>query len=208
MLRFTPLLFAAALLAQPAQAAVTYSWQQVAVSDSMPPGLNLELVFSDAAVAAGSLELDFKNLCDLGEPCLDPQDSLLSLRYWYEEPFSGDYRHNYIDYAIGQLPQQYYDQIRLNVTFLPGGLLGGTIFATDGNSHFDMASAGSLFTVLNAHSDEPFGCAFDRPACSGSTGLLTSAPNQGEVPEPSSVMLAGLGLGAVWLASRRRRPAR
>ncbi|HAK90917.1 MAG TPA: PEP-CTERM sorting domain-containing protein, partial [Massilia timonae] len=43
MLRITPLLFAAALLAQPAQAAVTYSWQQVEASESMPPGLNFEL---------------------------------------------------------------------------------------------------------------------------------------------------------------------
>ncbi len=205
MLRITPLLFAAVLVAQPAQAAVTYSWQQVASSDSMPPGLNLELVFSDAAVAKGSLELDFMNLCDLGEPCLDQQDSLLSLRYWYEEPFSGDYRHNYIDYGYRQLPQKYYDKIRLNVSFLPGGLLSGDIFATDGHSHFEMESSGTLFTVLNAHSDEPFGCAYDRPACTGSTGLLASEPNRGEVPEPSSVMLAGLGLGAAWLARRRKR---
>lgn len=207
MSRIIPFLLAATLLAQPAEAGVTYTWQQVKASSKMPANLNLELVFSEKAVSQGELILDIGNDCRWGS-CEFSQDSLLSLRYWYEEPFSGDYRHNYIDYAIGQLPQQYYDQIRLNVTFLPGGLLGGTIFATDGNSHFDMASAGSLFTVLNAHSDEPFGCAFDRPACSGSTGLLTSAPNQGEVPEPSSVMLAGLGLGAVWLASRRRRPAR
>lgn len=204
MLRITPLLFAAALLAQPAQAAVTYSWQQVEAGDSMPPGLNLELVFSDAAVAQGSLYLDFTNMCDLAGPCLNPQDSLLSLRYWYEEPFSGDYRHNYIDYGYRQLPQHYYDKIKLDVTFLPGGLLSGDIFATDGNSHFTLGSSGSLFTVLNAHSDEPFGCAYERPACSGSTGLLVGEPLEGEVPEPSSVLLAGLGLAAAWLTSRRR----
>lgn len=201
MLRLTPLLFAAALLAQPAQAAVTYSWYQVKASDSMPPGLNLELVFSDEAVAQGTLSLDFTNLCDLGEPCLDPQDSLLSLRYWYEEPFSGDYRHNYIDYGYRQLPLQYFDQIRLDLDFLPGGLLSGAIYANDGRSHFEIASAGGLFKVLDAHSDEPFGCDYWSDPCSGSTGYLSSVPV--EVPEPSSVLLTGLGLMAAWYTRRR-----
>lgn len=204
MARITPLLFAVALLAQPAQAAVSYSWQQASTSASSPPGLNMELVFSDEAVAQGSLELDFVNMCDLGEPCLDKQDSLLSLRYWYEDPWAEDGRANYIDYGHLKLPEYYFDQIRLNVTFLPGGLLNGYIYANDGNSHFEIESLGSLFTVLDAHSDEPFGCGYQYDPCSGSTGYLSNAPIEGEVPEPSSVLLAGLGLAAIGFARRRR----
>ncbi|MGF6272503.1 hypothetical protein ABIB38_000859 [Massilia sp. UYP11] len=199
-----PYLFAAALLAQPAQAAVTYSWHEVGTSPISPPGLNMELVFSDDAVAQGKLELDFVNMCDLGEPCLDGQDSLLSLRYWYAEPWADEGRANYIDYGHRKLPAHYFDRIRLNLTFLPGGLLDGYIYANDGNSHVEIASLGGLFTVVNAHSDEPFGCNYFSDPCSGSTGYLAGASIEGEVPEPSSVLLAGLGLAAIGFARRRR----
>lgn len=204
MLRFTPLLFVAALLAQPAQAAVTYTWQQVEASSSMPAGLNLELVFSDQAVRDGRVALDFTNLIEYGEDGLDPQSSLLSLRYWFEEPFSGEYKHNYIDYAVGQLPRYDRDHIDIDVSFLPGGLLTGRIFATDGNAHFRMDSVGSLFTMRDARSDEPYGCAYDAEPCYGSTGLLVDAA-RAEVPEPATPMLAMLGLAAAWLGRRLRR---
>jgi hypothetical protein len=84
MTRIAPVaLLLAAALALPAQAAVTYSWQQLNTSGSMPPGLNLELAFSEEAVAAGALYLNIRNECDIGPPCIDPQSSLLSLRYWF-----------------------------------------------------------------------------------------------------------------------------
>lgn len=202
MLRIIPVLFAAAVLAQPAQAAVTYTWKDVAPASSMPAGLNLELVFSDAAVNKGSLSLNFVNLIQNGQAGLHQQDSLLSLRYWYE-PVAGGPQLNYLSYGYKALPQYYRDHIDINVTFLPGGFLGGSIFAIDDNSEFRMDSDGSLFTMRRAHSDEPVGCAGYQAPCSGSTGLLVASV-QNEVPEPSSVALAGLGLLAAWFARRRK----
>lgn len=202
MLRIIPLLFAAALLAQPAQAAVTYTWKDVTPASSMPAGLNLELVFSDAAVKQGSLSLDFINYAHDGEEGLFQQDSLLSLRYWYE-PIAGGPQLNYLSYDNQALPQYYRDHIEIDVTFLPGGFLGGSIFAIDDNSEFRIRSEGSLFTVIRAHSNEPYGCEYEAEPCSGSTGLLVAA-SQAEVPEPSSIALAGLGLLAAWLARRRK----
>lgn len=209
MTRIAPVaLLLAAALAMPAQAAVTYSWQQVSASSSMPTGLNLELAFSDEAVTAGRLSLDIHNECDIGPPCLDPQSSLLSLRYWFDDPYIGG-QHNLIDYDYRTLPRNYYDYIVMDLTFLAGGLLGGSIFASDGNSDFQMVSEGALFSVVAAHSDEPFGCGWQYPDCSGASGMLVAAAQETiEVPEPATGAIVGLGLVAAWFARRRQRPAR
>lgn len=204
MSRITHTLLLAAVLAQPAQAAVTYSWQQIDASSSMPTGLNLELEFSEQAVATGQLALNIRNQCDIGPPCLDPQDSLLALRYWYDDPVDGG-RHNVIDYGYRSLPRHYGDRIILNLSFLPDGKLGGDIFASDGNSDFQMASQGALFTMLRANSDEFFGCGFAYPNCAGATGELLAEQAPGEVPEPATGAMVGLGLLATWFARRRQR---
>lgn len=201
MLRFTPLLFAAALLAQPAQAAVTYTWQQVAASVHMPADLNLELVFSDQAVEQGSLDLEIRNECDLGD-CQFTQSDLLSLRYWYGAPDASGELINLIDYGYRTEHSGAFDHIRLDLTFLAGGLLSGWISANNGESDFYMESIGSLFTMVSARSDQGAGCGFEYPECSGSTGRLV------EVPEPSSAAQAGLGLLAGWFARRRKGQAR
>lgn len=209
MTRIAPIVaFLAATLALPVQAAVTYSWQQVSASSAMPTGLNLELAFSEQAVAAGALSLNIRNECDIGPPCLDPQSSLLSLRYWFDHPtVSG--QHNLIDYGYLTPPRNYYDRIVMDLTFLPGGLLGGSIFASDGNSDFRMASQGALFSVIDANSDEPFGCGLQYQNCSGATGMLVAAAREAvAVPEPATGAIVGLGLVAAWCARRRRRPAR
>jgi len=209
MRRITPIVaLLAATLTLPVQAAVTYSWQQVSASSAMPTGLNLELAFSDEAVAAGALSVNIRNECDIGPPCLDPQSSLLSLRYWFDHPtVSG--QHNLIDYGYLTPPRNYYDRIVMDLTFLPGGLLGGSIFASDGNSDFRMASQGSLFYVIDANSDEPFGCGLQYPNCSGASGMLVAAAREAiAVPEPATGAIVGLGLVAAWYARRRRRPVR
>lgn len=210
MIRISPtvLLLAAAALALPAQAAVTYSWQQVSASTSMPTGLNLELAFSEEAVAAGTLSLNIRNECDIGPPCIDPQSSLLSLRYWFDDPYISG-QHNLIDYGYRTPPRSYYDRVVVDLTFLSGGLLGGSIFASDGNSDFRMVSQGALFSVTDANSDEPFGCGVQYPQCSGATGMLMAAAQEAvEVPEPATCAIVGLGLVAAWFARRRQRPAR
>ena len=197
MLRFTPLLFAAALLAQPAQAGVKYTWQQVETSSSMPGKLNLELVFSEKAVELGGLSLNFNNNCQFGGACLSKQDSLLSLRYSYDGV-------NTIDYHHESKPKNVFDHIVLAMTFQPDGLLSGSLFAVTGESHFHMASTGSLFRMIEANSDQPWGCGVPNRQCSGATGLLRAELPQGEVPEPSSAALAGLGLLAAWFGLGRK----
>jgi hypothetical protein len=209
MTRISPIaLLLAAALALPAQAAVTYSWQQVSASTSMPTGLNLELAFSEEAVAAGTLSLNIRNECDIGPPCIDPQSSLLSLRYWFDDPYVSG-QHNLIDYGYRTPPRNYYDRIVMDLTFLSGGLLGGSIFASDGNSDFRMVSQGALFSVIDANSDEPFGCGVQYPQCNGASGMLMTAAQEAvEVPEPATGAIVGLGLVAAWFARRRQRPAR
>jgi hypothetical protein len=209
MTRISPIaLLLAAALALPAQAAVTYSWQQVSASTSMPTGLNLELAFSEEAVAAGTLSLNIRNECDIGPPCIDPQSSLLSLRYWFDDPYVSG-QHNLIDYGYRTPPRNYYDRIVMDLTFLSGGLLGGSIFASDGNSDFRMVSQGALFSVIDANSDEPLGCGVLYPQCSGASGMLMAAAQEAvEVPEPATGAIVGLGLVAAWFARRRQRPAR
>ena len=124
MRRIAPIVaLLAATLTLPVQAAVTYSWQQVSASSAMPTGLNLELAFSDEAVSAGALSVNIRNECDIGPPCLDPQSSLLSLRYWFDHPtVSG--QHNLIDYDYLTPPRNYYDRIVMDLTFCPAACSG------------------------------------------------------------------------------------
>jgi hypothetical protein len=194
MLRITSVLFAAALLAQPAEAGVMYKWHQTAASDTMPKGMTMELYFSDAAVQQGSLKLDIETQCWIGD-CYDPQDSLLSLRFWVEEN-----QQSYMHYGYRKKPHYGYGEtISLELNFLPGGLLSGWIRANDTNSDFWMQSIGSTFTMTEFRSDEGI-CTREFEFCSGESGQLRA-----EVPEPSSAAIAGLGLLAAWFGRRRRR---
>jgi hypothetical protein len=202
-------LAAAALFTQAASADVLYTWQQVNPSATTPDGLRLELVFSDAAVADGSFALNLTNMCWQGV-CDQQQDGLMALRYWYAGA-DGNQQWNRIDYRYRDETGVGFDRLSLALSFLPGGQLSGSIFATDGVSDFSMQSDGALFTLLSAHSDEPYACGLAYPSCGGEQGLLVSV-NTGTmahaeaaaVPEPAG--LATLAIGALaGLLTRRRK---
>jgi hypothetical protein len=202
---------ATALFVQAASADVLYTWQQMAHSPSMPDGLHLELVFTDAAVARGSLALDVVNECALGY-CEQQQDSLLALRYWYAGA-DGTRQWNHIDYGYGDETRFGFDRLSMALEFLPNGQLSGAIRANDGKSDFYMKSEGEVFTMLWAHSDEPNGCGFAYRSCAGERGLLARAasvaapvqPEASEVPEPAAPAILAIGALAGWLAALSRR---
>jgi hypothetical protein len=208
MLRKTLILAAAALFTQAASADVLYTWQQTAHSPSTPDGLHLELVFSNAAVANGTFDLDLVNMCPQGA-CDQQQDGLVALRYWYAG-LDGASAWNHIDYRMGDEMFYGYQRLSLALSFLPGGKLSGAIAANDGYSDFTMQSDGSLFTLVSAHSDEGEGCGFAYPSCGGEQGLLLASANgqtaqaQGQaVPEPAGLATLAIGALAGWFARRR-----
>jgi hypothetical protein len=214
MLRKTLILAATALVTHAASADVLYTWQQLNHSASTPDGLRLELVFSDAAVAQGSFDLDLVNMCRYGN-CDQQQDGLLALRYWYAGA-DGSQQWNRIDYGIGDETRWGFDRLSLSLSFLAGGQLGGSIFATDGVSDFSMQSDGSLFTLMSAHSDQPDGCGFAYPSCGGEQGLLQARVQTGTmdhaqaqaVPEPASLATLAIGALAGFFARRRKAAGR
>jgi hypothetical protein len=192
-------ILACTFAAQAAQADVLYSWHETRASPTMVSDMRLELVFSDAAVAAGRLVLDINNPCRDAR-CIDPQASLLSLRYWVED---GGRSRNIIDYRAGAAPKMFGDMIRMSLNFLPDGFLGGEIRANNGESDFHLASVGRDFTVMAARSDQG-PCGMAAPVCYGSQGRLRQAAI-GEVPEPASWLVLGAGVLAAGAARRLRR---
>lgn len=194
-------LAAAFALSHAAQANVLYTWQQVEHSPTVPPGMHLELVFTDAAVASGAVSVDVSNFCQPGETCAPQQDSLVALRYWFDS-LDGDRRLNYINYAMGDETHFGRQVISMAIQFLPGGYLSGSLAANDSNSDFSFASQGIIFTMLAAHSDEPTGCGAAYPDCGGERGMLRS--DEQALPEPPLAASLAAGALAAWLARRRR----
>jgi hypothetical protein len=189
-----------------AHAGVMYSWTQTEASDLMPPGLRLEMVFSDDAVASGAVNLDIYDYCFGATDCmLDSQTSLLSLTYWFDNGADG---WNRIEYRHGQAPRYWHNILSLSVTFAADGLLRGSIRVNDGNSDFHMASDGAVFTVIRAGSDEPFGCGFEYPYCEGAKGYIGAVSSariaQAQVPEPGTLAILGIGLLAAAVVRGRR----
>ncbi|MFC5549350.1 PEP-CTERM sorting domain-containing protein [Massilia aerilata] len=206
MLRKILCLAATALFTQAASANVVYTWQQVEHVSTMPDGLHLELIFSDAAVAKRNLTLDFANLCSSAGYCEEQQDSLMSLRYWYAGP-DGDKEWNLIDYKYRDEALDGYQQFSMSLQFLEDGHLSGSIMANSGFSDFTMQSDGTMFTMMEAHSDEGEGCGFAYSPCSGERGLLLSSaavlPQAQRLPEPGSLAILAVGGLAGWFVRRR-----
>lgn len=196
-----------ALLTQAASANVVYTWQQVEHMDSVPDGLHLELIFTDAAVAAQALTLNVQNRCSYGD-CGEQQDSLVSLRYWYAGA-NGAKEWNLIDYHYQDETRPGLQRLSLALQFEADGYLSGKIMANDGASDFTMQSDGTVFRMLWAHSDQPAACGDSGFSCTGERGQLLSGeprmehPDGQPLPEPGSLAMLAAGGLAGWFARRR-----
>jgi len=155
---------------------VVYEWQ--GNEDAMPYNISLRMEFTDAAVAAGSLQMR------AGEYQLLPDSGLVSFYYKFPGPAMP------VSYAPRDHALRAGDWFDMNLVFEDDMTLSGSFKAIGIESHIFMDSVGSLFTVTNANSDAGMigaGCA-PWTACGGATGVFR------QVPEPGSMALMGLGL--------------
>lgn len=204
--RWKTLLAALLLICGQVHAGVLYAWQYqagatarpLAGASGLPHGMLLEIEFSDAAVAAGSVDFVIDN-CGWAEFCApDPEAPVTRFLFAGVTPP--------IDYAPAMRPMDPFAMLRVSVRFEADGYLSGTIAANDTASSLRLGSgAGTLFTVEGVSSDFPDGggCDLWSDDCRGATGYLRSAQVQ-PVPEPGSMLLFAIAMIGLLIAGRRR----
>lgn len=188
------------------QADVIYEWNSI--GNTTPKDISMKLVFGDELIGQDS----YAYTLHAGWPFNDSHYTGLK-----EISFSATGARPMSLFPGQQVEAPYLDLV-LNLQFLAGGQLGGSIYFNDSQSDVRLASTDGVFSVLAMHSDanpDGSGISCDGVAnCAWSTGTLNrlDSANQLEsraVPEPASVALVGLGL--LGIASLRRRkpgPAR
>jgi hypothetical protein len=197
-MKLAPLLAALACLLIPvsAHAGVMYEWRPA--NEGTPRNITFRLEFTQQTVDGGS----FKFAVPYGDGAASyPDSGLLSLLYTFPgtggimryEPPLEKFRN-----GLGIL--------NMDIRFEAGGYLSGRIYANNAESHIDLLSAGTLFTIRDANSDAGMpgaGCGWS--ACGGATGYLRDT-RMTEVPEPASGGLFAAGaLGAMAALRARRR---
>ena len=184
------------LLPLASQAGVIYEWR--ALNNETPWGITLQLEFKQSTVDSGAFSLVVNQ--DYGFKEKRPDSGLLGLRY----SFPGAY--DAMTYSRKDGFGDGFGMLEMDVTFEQGGFLSGDIRAYDFQHHFIMGSTGSVFTILDANSDQGMpsaGCEWGSDlACAGARGEISLS----EIPEPGSLALMGLGLLAA--AGMRRKAAR
>lgn len=186
------------LLPLASQAGVIYEWR--ATNDGTPRNITFQLEFTQETVDSGA----FSFVVPFGDYTASyPDSGLLSLLY----TFPGT-----AGYMSYQPPTEKFrnglGHLNMNIRFEAGGYLSGSIYANDANSHIDLRSDGTLFTIVDANSDAAMpGAGCGRLPCGGATGFLRDV-RMNEVPEPHALALFGLGAiaarGALQLRLRRR----
>jgi hypothetical protein len=199
--RIKALLAGLLLMCSQAHAGVIYRWQPVGDGpDALPKDLFFEIGFSDAAVAAGSVDFVIDS-CGWAPFC-DPDPEAPVTHFLFGGPTPPIYfnprKHAMDPFAM----------LTVSVRFEAGGLLSGFISAHDTMSNFDMDSTGgTLFTIGGVWSDYPLlgGCDPWGGDCHGATGEMRAMPAPQPVPEPGTQALLAGAIAALLGARLKRR---
>jgi hypothetical protein len=178
-----------ALAAAHASANVIYQWQPV--GNKTPHHLQLEMVFSNAAVSQGSLSIHSSDQSAF------EGEGLLSFYYNFADDRLP------IVFTPSSAMEGMPGGLDMDLHFLPGGRLSGGITAYNIENSFSMTGDAGLFSVTAANSDagmEEAGCAWGSE-CAGAMGRLVRVDE--ELPEPG--IWAIFAAGFVGLLSARRR---